>query len=295
MVRFHAQACDVCGCGAGNLYFGIMPQWDKNMIGLRYRTISFQSHLYPNDPYADLFKSQENFRIVDLMGTFRVGQKWQISAFLPYAMAKQIRPEKEFSSNALADAMLQIQYEVVNSEVAHPEKDWKHRLQVGGGIKAPTGKWKYEKENSGFVENANFQPGTGSWDWLGTVQYVVRYSNSGIQTDAQYRVNGRNDYQYKFGNRLTGNANLFYLYNLKGKKSIMPFAGIYFEDNKLNKVNNYIVEYTGGQLYMANVGIQVFYNHLNINMQYQKPLRQNLSANQILAEDRLLFGLGWSF
>jgi len=290
-----SKACDICGCGAGNLYFGIMPQWDKNLVGIRYRSLPFQSHIYPNDPYADLFLTKEKFEIADFVAKVRLGQKWQVTSFISYAYSTQTRIEKTFRTNGLADLLILGQYQLLNTDIAHPEKDWKHQIFMGAGLKIPTGKWDYQTEDEGYVENPNFQPGTGSWDYLASAQYVLKYKSWGIQTDWQYRINGENSKRYHFGNRIMGNANLFYQWNLTGKKSLMPFAGLYVEHSEKNTKKGFDILETGGDLMMVNLGLQLFYKNLNLSIQSQVPGKQNLASDHIHAETRWIFQTNVSF
>jgi hypothetical protein len=44
---FTSFACDICGCGVGSYYLGILPEFNKRFIGLRYQHKSLQTHLGP--------------------------------------------------------------------------------------------------------------------------------------------------------------------------------------------------------------------------------------------------------
>ncbi|WP_276167246.1 hypothetical protein [Zobellia alginiliquefaciens] len=53
-----------------------------------------------------------------------------------------------------------------------------HFLQLGGGIKMPTG--KYDKKNNEGIVNPSFQLGNGSWDYVLAINYGFTYKNWGI-------------------------------------------------------------------------------------------------------------------
>lgn len=292
---FGTHACDICGCGAGNLYFGVVPMSERNHIALRYRSLIYDSHLYPNDPYEKLFKTSEQFLIVEALARFQVSPRWQISAFIPYVFSYQERTSTKFYSQGLADILVQAQFRVLQTDILHPEWDWKHQLFLGAGLKSPTGKWKFGSEKNGSVENPNFQPGTGSFDGLVTIQYAVRYKDFGLQTDAQYRINGANQDAYRFGKRFTSNLNFFYLFGKKPNFRIMPIIGLYGEKSAKNQKHELDVPHTGGQLWMANSGVQVFVKKVGLMAQHQVPISQNLSDHHQLAKSRWLFQIGIGF
>ena len=39
------KACDICGCGVGSYYLGILPEYNKRFIGLRYQHKNLTTHL----------------------------------------------------------------------------------------------------------------------------------------------------------------------------------------------------------------------------------------------------------
>lgn len=292
--NFQAKACDVCGCGAGNINLGIIPQWDKSIVGLRYRTLAFDSHIFP-DIYSQRFRTREDFTLAELWGKYQLGRKWQLIGFLPYFMARQQGQEKTLYRNGLADAMILGQHELLNTEITHPEKNWYHQVYIGAGAKLPTGKWRFDSESGRDVANPNFQPGTGSLDAVAMTQYILRHKTLGLMTDVQYRHNGTNADQYHFGNGFNGNLNLFWLKNFKEKRSFMVLTGLSGETRQRNTIEGYEVVFTGGNLLMAQVGYQAYWNKWSSALVYQIPVAQNLGNGSFRSLNRLQVQLGFGF
>lgn len=233
--------------------------------------------------------------MVDIMGNFRLGGRFRVQAMLPYVWAKQTGALGLKNQTGLADGLAILQYRLLDTEMASPEKNWKHQLFIGAGIKAPIGAWKIGSNEIHKVNNPNFQPGTGSWDYLFTWQYHLKFQNWGLWQDGQARWNGENTENYRFGHRFTGNLNMMYQVQWQGKRSIMPMAGIYFEHGFRNEKNGYEISETGGQLIMQNLGIQASMGSANLLCQYQIPLWQRLADGSMQTGNRLLIQIGWSF
>jgi hypothetical protein len=79
------SACDICGCGAGNYYLGIMPQFHKQLIGIRYRFQSFNSHV----GLAPALLSSEQFQTVEMWSRFYPLKRLQVVSFIPYHINEQ--------------------------------------------------------------------------------------------------------------------------------------------------------------------------------------------------------------
>jgi hypothetical protein len=52
-----ADACEICGCGVGNFYLGMLPNFKNKFVGVRYQFMQYKTRLktdesqYSNDYY----------------------------------------------------------------------------------------------------------------------------------------------------------------------------------------------------------------------------------------------------
>jgi hypothetical protein len=277
------QACDLCGCGVGFYYLGMLPEWNKHFVGIRYRNATYDSHL----GMGRLFETQENFHTIETMWRFYPHKKVQVLGILPYHVNFQTTNSGVLQQKGIGDVLLMANYEVFQKQ--DTTRLIKHELRIGGGIKFRTGYYRYNPDDLGQVANPNFQLGTGSNDALFTLLYTLRFAKSGLQMDLNYKVNGSNSREYRFGNRLTGNAMWFWVKN-KGLLSLMPYVGVYGEHSAWDteRVGEHLRQNsnTGGWLVAPNVGLNAFVGHFSWGFLYQQPLWQNLAQEQIKANAR---------
>src|SRR5690606_24927340 len=79
-----ALACDVCGCSVGGSYFGILPQFQQNFIGLRYQHRNFNSEHLTLFPGEVPLKTQETFHTTELWSRYVPHPKVHLFAFVPF-------------------------------------------------------------------------------------------------------------------------------------------------------------------------------------------------------------------
>jgi len=286
LMSFHAYSCDVCGCGVGNYYFGIMPQYHKNFLGLRYRYRTFTSHVGESQYSQSLYGNEETFQSTEIWARFYPLPKIQVLAFIPMNFNKQYENGTGVTHNlqGLGDASLFVNYNLINN-TSDTNSIVKHNLLSGGGIKLPTGKYKFDESDKQNVNNANFQLGSGSVDFMLNLVYTIRYKKVGLSTDITYKINTVNKNNYQFGNRVSGGVNLFFLQKI-GEITIMPTAGIFLEKAFYDYKRNVTVYQTGGTATLGSAGVETYFKNFAIGFNFQKPISQNLSDGLSIAHDR---------
>ena len=283
-------ACDACGCSNSGAYFGLMPQSNKSLIGVRYQHLNFVTH-----PDSHVLRTEESFNVTEIYARFFPIKRVQVMAFLPYRFAQQITTSDTKKQNGISDATVLINYNVINTFMDKESgSSFNHTLLVGGGIKVPTGRFKYDESNLTEVANANFQSGTGSTDFILSAFYTVNKNQWGLAMNASRKFNTTNIEHYRFGNQLYGTVDLYRSFPI-GKFTLTPNVGVYGEKSELGTKEGKKVLETGGTLLNGTVGVTLFANRWTVGVNAQQPLAQNLSAGFVQARSRGMIQVGWLF
>ena len=289
--------CDLCAC-----YLGIDPSYNSSQISLRYSSFKYYSEGIPveSDPNVDHGEtgtdpSTEYYNRVEVTGRYYMNPSVRFLINIPYSLnnidGKRI---KDFG-----DVSVIGQYQLYNTRV-DTETDFRNSVFVGGGVKAPTG--AYNKSIVYGEVEPHFQPGTGSFDFLLSGTYLVRYkSNLGLSTDVIYTINTTNSNEYRFSNRFNVTSTLFYIINA-GKRThtgtewtFLPHSGVYLESAGYDTQDGADVDDSGGSVLFATGGIDIYYNQFDISFTYQGPVSQSLNGDQPQNKYRFYIGAGYSF
>ena len=270
-------SCPICGCGGGNLYMGLLPDFKYQFFGLRFHTTQYHTQLI-NDPSQF---STNNYNTVEMWGGVRLGKKIQLLAFIPYYINKQADDEGTTYTHGLGDVTVMGQYQIFSSsKKLASHKLITQQLWLGGGIKLPTGPFNISTLDSNTtVADINAQIGTGSVDFLINGMYSLSIRNFGVSVTANYKINTMNSDQYKFGNKFQSNLIAFYRFTGRGP-NITPNLGAGYENVAINRLSGKEVQYTGSRIMTAIAGVEFDFGKIGLGINAQLPLAQNFAEGQ---------------
>jgi len=285
------KACEICGCGVGNYYIGILPQFKNRFIGLRYHYNHFNTRLQ-NDPSQ---YSKDYYQTVEIWSGWNIGKRFQLLTSVPFNFNHQESDEGISNLKGLGDVVVLMNYKLfdVNSKTSNGKNIYQ-QLWLGGGVKLPTGKFEIDPNSSDIASMANMQLGSGSTDILLNGMYNVRVSKFGITTQANYKISTTNDDNFRFGNKFS--ANSFVSYSMTaGKTTISPNMGLLFENTDASKSAAEKIDLTGGSLFQGAVGVEFGINKITFGINAQLPLAQNFAENQTEQKIKGMAHVSFSF
>lgn len=265
------SACDACGCTISQIYWGMPGDNNQHYIGLWWQHQRYQSSFGG----SELFSSdmdQEWFNTVEARLKYNLSSKVQVLAIIPYQY--HLRPDYYTVNriNSLGDVSILANYLLWQSSDSLVGTKFQQQIQVGAGIKTPTGSFRLIDEENNV--NPNFQAGSGSWDALFNLTYNGRLKDFGWNINAIYRFNSTNANDYRFGNRLNSTFTIFYSQRL-GTVELVPSVGFFYEHADWDVLRNYYRTNTGGYAWFGTTGVECYVDNYNIGMHYMLPLQAN--------------------
>jgi hypothetical protein len=274
-------ACEICGCGPGSSFVGILPQSGRGFAGLRYRIQRFDSHLS-----SRFLNTRETYQTAEVWARWFPARRVQVLAFVPYQLNRQDGLGGTYTRQGLGDVTVLAHYNLLNTALDTVARRVNHTLLVGGGVKAPTGRFRYDADGS-EVANPNFQLGTGSTDPLLSAIYTLRAGAWGWNTDASYRLTTRNADGYRFGNRTTASSSVFFVKNLPAL-TLLPTLGVVGEYARRDRDRGVPNARTGGYLTLGALGLELYTKRLSAGLNVQVPLAQHWAGGELRSRNRAM-------
>ena len=288
MVVSSSYACSICGCGAGNLYMGLFPNFKSKFFGIRHNYSEYNTFLLNNPAQF----SHNFYNSVEVWTGFNIGKRWQVLAFLPYHYNIQNDDDLgRTSKSGLGDITLLANYKLFSTPFSsHVPGSLSHQLFIGGGLKLPTGAFQVNvNDSTTTLADINSQIGTGSLDLFLNARHTMEFNNFGINSSINYKIALANNQGYKYGNKVTLNSIAYYKIN-SNSITMMPNAGFTYENTAGNSLhgNKIILSdglnsgsyHTGGYLVGFIAGLECNINKISIGGNIQSPLSQEFAKGQ---------------
>lgn len=290
-----SKACDICGCGVGSYYLGILPEYNKRFIGLRYQHKMLQTHLGPMGERTPL-TADETYQSAELWGGWNIGTRYRILAFVPYNFNERKSQDDAGNKNGLGDIALMGYYKFFDHTGNLGDRLLVQSLWIGAGLKLPTGKYEPSERLAIQESPNNFQLGTESTDFTLNAAYDVRWNDLGLNANVNYKMNTKNKYDYRYGNKFTSNVLVYHKFRVAKTFTVAPNIGVLYETAAKDvESKKYDVAVSGGYSLSAVAGLEVSMKGLSFGANYQNVRSQDLAGGRAKAGDRVMVHMSLPF
>ncbi|NLR57857.1 transporter [Chitinophaga polysaccharea] len=293
---YATSACDICGCGVGSYYIGLLPDFRQRFIGLRYQHKTMRSHLGPGGTTSYL-TTQETYQTAELWGGWNIGRRFRVLGFVPVNINSRENQGVTTSKSGWGDVAAVGYYQLLNKQ--HTTEKGQLMVQslwIGGGVKLPTGRYEPAERKENEEAPNNFQLGTASTDFTLNAAYDVRLMDVGINTNVSYKLNTTNKYDYRYGNKFTANVLAYYKIRIADKVSLAPNAGVLYETAAKDKEGGkFTVDMSGGYSLLATVGMEATIGKISAGVNFQPVISQQLADLRVKAGSRAMVHLTYLF
>jgi len=279
------SACDGCSCSMAGTYAGILPQFNKNFIGLRHVTNVFTSNPLPSLFESELPARTEHLNRTEIWMRYFINSRWMLVSGLPVQYTIKREGNSREMYGGIADATIQANRIWINTGDS-AKRNWKNTLMTGAGLKIPLGRY-----NESF--SPSMQTGSGTWDFILNVNHTIRYKNIGLNADINMRINTPGA-TYTFGDRIVSGLRMFYWQKL-GKSVLLPHAGITGEFAEKDTKRGITQKFTGGNGYYFTAGAEYYFNRFTMGITTTIPLQEKINGGYTETNYRIATQLIYMF
>ncbi|MEO1518440.1 MAG: hypothetical protein AAFV95_25705 [Bacteroidota bacterium] len=280
------SACEGCGCSIGSNGIGLVSAFQFNTVGTRWSYIPFRSS---NTEFGG---TQDYFHRVELRIQYHLSPKLRVELVQPY----QLNAREDYNGRRLldgwGDTRLSANYALLNNiRIGSSSKLY---FEAGLGLKSAFGQYKADLHLDDFPEN--FNPGNGSWGYIGQSRLVYTRGNWGLSASTFYQRNGKTAEGYRFGDQWANNLLVFWQKTLSDQWQITPFGGWSFEKVAFDYNNrDRRVQSTSGNGQFLTAGFNLQFARWLLASSYAIPIKQSYSEGDVVAKNRFSVELSFLF
>lgn len=307
-ITLNSLACDIC-----NMSVSLTPDDTKNSVSLLFRhrvaSRTFSQLVYKPTviqstsrhsgvvllPGLEEQRQKETYSVYEIRGVYNLNNRISFFGSIPMIHNERlINESKQFQVQGMGDPIAMMRYSIIRTNETD-EKKMNHRLTLGAGLKMPLGRCDFESK--GKVVEHDIQAGTGTIDYVLSLDYLLKYRSYGILLNSNYKINTLNKkVDYMFGNTSNTTLNVFYQKKMRKHRTLVPYLGMYTEIANKDIEHKQYEENTGGKLLFGSLGCQFFFNQFRLETQYQHTLKNQLNGDyQLYTKNRWQLGITYLF
>lgn len=289
-ISYNTIACDACACGAGSSFLGILPNSNKNLVGIKFQNqnFNFLPSVVNLNGQSEILS--DHYYRTDFWFRYHYNSRLQFIGNLPYQIHQREESLRTTTIKGIGDFSALALYNLYNTGDSI-NYTIKQTWRIGAGIAVPTGKYQQRDETLAMLPIL-FQIGKGAYSYALQNIYTIKLNNWGINTDYKYTWNSGNEINQKLGNQFIGVQQLFYAYKTPNY-SIVPAIG-YLYDFREQNIDNRIADiYTGGNTHVFLAGLDFYYSKWMLQALIYKPLQVNLA--EAMPQNNLAFSINVAY
>jgi hypothetical protein len=295
-ISYELKACDICGCGVGSYYIGLLPDFKKRFVGIRYQYKTLRSHLGPGGTISYL-TTDETYQTAEIWGGWNIGKRFRVIGFVPINFSSRENQGVTMSKSGIGDIAVVGYYQLLDKQsVILDDKLLVQSLWIGAGVKGPTGQYEPSERKENEDTPNNFQLGTASTDFTLNAMYDLRLMDAGINANVSYKINTNNKYDYRYGNKFTANLLAYYKFRVAEKITVSPNTGVLLETaEKDTEDGKYKIDVSGGHSLLGTVGLEATFGVISAGANFQPVISQELAAMKVKAGNRAMVHVSYLF
>jgi len=301
LLALRSMACDACGC----LYLGLQPHDRANNFGLWYRmrylngdvrtatATSLAKHGDHVTTSSGRAAMTELYMALEARGEYWFGKRFRLMATVPLVNNYQsVDSTMTADIYAVGDPVLMGRYVVHNTLASAASDAMRHRITLGGGVKFPLGRHDLSTAQGERLDH-DLQPGTGTWDWLLSIEYLLRKGDWGLGASSVGRVNGASGDGHLMGHGTSSTLEVFRVL-WTGPVQWMPSAGAYHEFTMRDRQDGAQVDGTGGSVLFSHLSARLWWRSYGLSIAWQHALAQDNGVAMVPNRERLIAGLSYN-
>jgi len=277
-VHLAAYACDACGCSIMGHPAGLLTEYRKSYLSVGYSHAGFTAAPGIGEGSVDAFHA------IDLSFQYFITRRFSAGIYQPFRINTRTIGQSTQSISGLADTRMNVKYTFFEQNDA--SKPLEIYLDVGTGLIIPTGSYDPHIHDQDLPEN--FNPGNGSLGISLQQTSALSYRSAGLVLKNSWTRFSKTSASYRYGAQWACNLLMFIDLPIDTITSLVPMAGIQFENVGTDRhPNGTEVHGTGGNGIFVSAGCQLKIKNWLCTFQYFIPASNQYSGGEVNARPRI--------